>query len=210
MLLVSLRKVTENPLTDGLRDLISPSEAGAPGGGQWIYYTWSSFFFFFFAFSWVAPAACGGSQARGLIGPVATCLHHSHSHARSELHLQPTPQLTATPDPQPTEQGQGSNPPPHGSSLDSLTTAPRWELHPWSSDRQAQHPGSFAKAAIWETTARQGRAAFPWLAMTRRAAIHRTVPTLVTPFGPQGGQFPTDLQTGNTPTEEWPGTMAPS
>ena len=33
-------------------------------------------------------------------------------------------QLTATPDPQPTEQGQGMNPQPHGSQLDSLTTAP--------------------------------------------------------------------------------------
>ena len=54
----------------------------------------------------VAPAAYGGSQARGQIGAAATSLHHSHSNARSELHLQPTPQLTATPDPSPTEQGQ--------------------------------------------------------------------------------------------------------
>ena len=36
--------------------------------------------------------------------------------------------LTATLDRQPTEQGQGSNPQPHGSQLDSLTTARRWEL----------------------------------------------------------------------------------
>ena len=70
------------------------------------------FFFFFFlsfvfvvvvvvvvAISWAAPAAYGGSQARGLIGAVATGLHQSHSNKGSELHLKPTPQLTAMPDP---------------------------------------------------------------------------------------------------------------
>jgi len=68
------------------------------------------FFFFFFlsfvfsvvvvivAISWAAPSAYGGSQARGLIGAVATCLRQSHSNAGSEPRLQPTPQLTATPD----------------------------------------------------------------------------------------------------------------
>ena len=50
-------------------------------------------------FSRAAPVAYGGSQARGLIGAVATSLLQSHSNARSELHLQPTPQLTATLDP---------------------------------------------------------------------------------------------------------------
>ena len=50
------------------------------------------------AISWAAPAAYGGSQARGLIGAVATGLRQSHSNAGSELRLQPTPQLTATPD----------------------------------------------------------------------------------------------------------------
>ena len=72
--------------------------------------------------------AYGGFQAKGLIGAVATSLHQSHSNVGSESRLQPTSQLTATPDPQPTEQGQGSNPQPHGSHSDSLTTAPRWEL----------------------------------------------------------------------------------
>ena len=57
------------------------------------------FFFFFLLFLWAAPAACGGSQARGPIRAVATGLHQSHSNARSEPHLQPTPQLTAMPDP---------------------------------------------------------------------------------------------------------------
>ena len=50
------------------------------------------------AISWAAPAAYGGSQARGLIGAVAASLRQSHSNAGSKLRLQPTPQLTATPD----------------------------------------------------------------------------------------------------------------
>ena len=53
----------------------------------------------FFAFSRAAPAAYGGSQARGLIGAVATGLRQSHSNTGSEPRLRPTPQLTATPDP---------------------------------------------------------------------------------------------------------------
>ena len=70
-------------------------------------------------FSRAAPAAHGDSQGRGLIGAVATGLHHSHSSAGSEPHLRLTPQLMATPDPSPTEQGQGSNPQLHGSQSDS-------------------------------------------------------------------------------------------
>ena len=57
------------------------------------------YFFVFLPFLGPLPTAYGGSQARGLIGAVATGLHHSHSNAISELHLQPTPQLTAMPDP---------------------------------------------------------------------------------------------------------------
>ena len=53
------------------------------------------FFFFNLCSFRAAPAAHGGSQARGLIGTVATGLHQSHSNARSKLRLQPTPQLTA-------------------------------------------------------------------------------------------------------------------
>ena len=41
--------------------------------------------------SWAAPAAYGGSQARGPIGAVATGLHQSHSNAGSQPRLQPTP-----------------------------------------------------------------------------------------------------------------------
>ena len=59
---------------------------------------WNFFFFCLFAISWAAPAACGGSQARGLLGAVAASLCQSHSNAGSEPRLQPTPQLTATPD----------------------------------------------------------------------------------------------------------------
>ena len=55
--------------------------------------------FCLFAFSRTAPTAHGGSQARGLIGAVATGLRYSHSNIGSELRLRPTPQLTATPDP---------------------------------------------------------------------------------------------------------------
>ena len=93
----------------------------------------TQFFFLFFIFlsfylSRATPSAYGGSQAGGPIGAVATGLHHSHSNLGSEPRLQPTPQLTSTPDPQPTEQHQGSNPKPHGSQSDSLTTAPRREL----------------------------------------------------------------------------------
>uniref|UniRef100_A0A8D1TKU1 Fibrinogen C-terminal domain-containing protein n=1 Tax=Sus scrofa TaxID=9823 RepID=A0A8D1TKU1_PIG len=47
------------------------------------------------AISWAAPAAYGGSQARGPIGAVAIRLRQSHSKAGSEPRLQPTPQLMA-------------------------------------------------------------------------------------------------------------------
>ena len=56
------------------------------------------FFFLSFFFSRAAVAAYGGSQARGLIGAIATGLRQSHSNAGSKPLLQPTPQLTATPD----------------------------------------------------------------------------------------------------------------
>ena len=59
-----------------------------------------------------------------LIVAVAADLRQSHSNAGSEPRLQPTPQLTAMLDPQPTEQGQGSNPQPHGSYWDLVTTVP--------------------------------------------------------------------------------------
>ena len=55
--------------------------------------------FSIFAFSMAAPTAYGDSQARSLIGAVATGLRQSHSNEGSKPRLRPTPQLTATPDP---------------------------------------------------------------------------------------------------------------
>ena len=57
------------------------------------------YLFFLSAFSWATAMAYGGSQARGLIGAVATSLLQSHSNAGSELHLRLTPQLKAVLDP---------------------------------------------------------------------------------------------------------------
>ena len=66
----------------------------------------SSFFFGLFAISWAAPAAYGGSQARGRIGAVAAGLHQRHSNVGSEPRLKPTPQLRATPDVNPLSKGR--------------------------------------------------------------------------------------------------------
>ena len=66
-----------------------------------------SFFFFCLFLSFcplrAAPAAYGGSQARGLIGAVAASLCQRHSNAGSKPRLRPIPQLMATPDPPTTE-----------------------------------------------------------------------------------------------------------
>ena len=83
---------------------------------QYFYFYLFIYLFLSFCLLRAAPVAYGGSQARGLIGAVATSLHQSHSNAESEPHLRPTPQLTATPDPQPTDRGRGLNPKPHGPS----------------------------------------------------------------------------------------------
>ena len=55
--------------------------------------------YIFFVLSRAAPAAYGCSQARGLIGALATGLHQNHSDMGSEPHLRSTPELTETPDP---------------------------------------------------------------------------------------------------------------
>ena len=54
-----------------------------------LYFYFLFFLSFFFAISWAAPAAYGGSQARGLIWAVATSLRQSHSNTRSKPNLQP-------------------------------------------------------------------------------------------------------------------------
>ena len=53
-------------------------------------YNFRSLFFFLLAFCFLfraAPAANGGSQARGQIGAAAASLHRSHSNVGSELRL---------------------------------------------------------------------------------------------------------------------------
>ena len=59
----------------------------------------SGFPFCLFCLFRAAPAAYGGSQARGQIGAAATGLCQSHSNTGSELHLWATPQLRAMLDP---------------------------------------------------------------------------------------------------------------
>ena len=56
-------------------------------------------FFCLFAFCRAAPAAYGGSQARGQIGAVAADPRQNHSNAGLKQRLRPTPQLRAMPDP---------------------------------------------------------------------------------------------------------------
>ena len=48
-----------------------------------------------FFLSRAVPVACGGFQARGVIGAVAAGLSHSHSNTGSQLHLRPRPQFAA-------------------------------------------------------------------------------------------------------------------
>ena len=85
---------------------------------KWNHTVYTLVFSFSFCFlEPAAPAAYGGSQARGQITALAAGLHHSHSKAGSEPPLRATPQLTTTPDP---EWGQESNPQPHGYQLDSF------------------------------------------------------------------------------------------
>ena len=54
------------------------------------------YYYCLFAFSRAAPAAYGGSPARGLIRAVDISLDPSHSNVASEPRLRPTPQLMAT------------------------------------------------------------------------------------------------------------------
>ena len=89
-----------NQLLHGLGCFASRSDkvetAGLRLGGSMSH---ADLFFFFLVFSRAAPVAYGGSQARGLIGALATGPCQSRSNSGSELHLRPTPQLTTMPDP---------------------------------------------------------------------------------------------------------------
>ena len=78
------------------------------------------------------PAACRGSQARGLIRGVVAGLCHSHSNARSQPHLWPTPQLTAMPDPYLTHWARPEIKPMSSWILVRFfSTEPRQKLHEW-------------------------------------------------------------------------------
>ena len=59
-------------------------------------FMWDEVFCIYYTFLFrAAPAAYGVSRARGQIGAVAVCLHHSHSNAGSEPHVQITLQFAA-------------------------------------------------------------------------------------------------------------------
>ena len=51
--------------------------------GVYISFYFILFYFCLFAISWAAPAAYGGSQAKGRIGTVAASLRQSHSNVAS-------------------------------------------------------------------------------------------------------------------------------
>uniref|UniRef100_A0A8C3YL35 EF-hand domain-containing protein n=1 Tax=Catagonus wagneri TaxID=51154 RepID=A0A8C3YL35_9CETA len=97
-----MSSLRQNPTEAELQDRINEVDSFCTSKLRW---SWSNegtsglCLFFFFALSRTAPAAFGGSQARGLTGAVAADLHHSNSNAGSEPRLQPTPQLKAMPDP---------------------------------------------------------------------------------------------------------------
>ena len=67
-----------------------------------------------FAISWAAPAAYGGSQARGLIGAVAASLRQSHA-TQDPSHICNLHHSSRQHGIHNTEQGQGLNPRLHGS-----------------------------------------------------------------------------------------------
>ena len=83
-------------------------------------------FFFFLPLLGPLPVACGSSQPRGLVGAVATGLHQSPSNAGSKPHLRPTPQLTGKAGSLTHWARPGIE--PKNLMVDSLTTAPQWEL----------------------------------------------------------------------------------
>ena len=87
-----------------------------------------SFFLFFFFLLWLHLQHIGSSQARGLIGAVVLAYTTATAAWDPSCVCSLNHSSWAMLDPQPTERGLGSNPHPHGSQSDSLTTEPRWEL----------------------------------------------------------------------------------
>ena len=109
MVLISIflrTRDVQHPFIDLLVTSMSSLEKNVclfPLPAPFLFFYFLFLFIYFFAISWAASAAYGDSQARSLIGAVATGLYQSHSNAGSKPRLQPTPWLTAIPDPQPTE-----------------------------------------------------------------------------------------------------------
>ena len=94
-----------------------------------------TYFFFFRA----APVAHGNSQARGLIGTVATSLRRSHSNARSEPRLRPT-YTSAHGNVGSTHWARpGIEPATSWFLVRFVSTASRWELLPWLFAVLVQH-----------------------------------------------------------------------
>ena len=86
-------------------------------------------FFFFFCLFRVAPAAYGGSQARGRIRAIYTGLSHSHSKTGSKQCLWPTPQLTAMLDPLTHWARPGIEPESSWTLIRFASSEPWWEFH---------------------------------------------------------------------------------
>ena len=80
-----------------IKGFVGGGEAGAAGGE--IRTLFILFYFISCGLFRAAPAAHGGSQARGPIRAAATSLHHRHSNAGPKPHMRPTAQLTAMRDP---------------------------------------------------------------------------------------------------------------
>ena len=69
------------------------------GSSEKVTFIYLFFIFFVFCLFRATPVAYRGSQARGLIGAIASGLRQSHSKVGSKPRLRPTPQFTAMPDP---------------------------------------------------------------------------------------------------------------
>ena len=89
-----LQKPSVSSLSSAKRFLFPKTTTVFAQGDYFISFIYFLAFFFLAVFR-AAPAAYGGSRARGLVGAVAAGLHHSHSNARSEPSLQTAPELKA-------------------------------------------------------------------------------------------------------------------
>jgi len=114
------------------------------------------FFFFFFCLFRAAPMAYGGSQARGLIGAVATSLRHSHSHMGYDLHHSYAGSLTHWARP-------GIEPTTSWFLVGFVSAAPWWELLP-------------AHFELGSISANTFRGSFPWPQVISSICMHWSIP----------------------------------